>query len=82
MKILSAIKKRVLNFLYNEDRAIASAIGAPPQETLSSEIGRHQDDSPVIDILQDTLDTIQKDHTKKAIAHADRLNKADDGVEQ
>src|SRR5712691_6465856 len=31
--------RRVLNFLYNLDRAFASLGGAPPQETISSEVG-------------------------------------------
>lgn len=69
------------NFLYNLDRAVASLFGAPPQETISSEIGRHQS-NPLVDLAADALDGIQKDHVEKAVKHADRLAKADDGKEQ
>lgn len=35
------MKKRLGNFFYNADRAIASLVmGAPAQETISSEVGR------------------------------------------
>ena len=83
------------NFFYNEDRAIASLGGAPPQETISSEVGRverGQEHAPntleeeAALVLAHRLDTDTKiwgkDHTEKAIEHADELDKADDGHEQ
>ena len=79
--MLSKIKYCIINFLYNEDRAIASLGGAPPQETLSSEIGRHQE-NPIVNVVQDVLDKVSKEHTQKAITHANALDKADDGMEQ
>ena len=75
---------RLLHFLYNLDRAIASLFGAPPQETISSEIGRKAA-RPGIDewdVAAKVLNTIDHNHTDDAVAHADRLNKADDGVEK
>lgn len=38
------MKRRLLDFLYNADRAIASLFGAPPQETISSAVRR---ESPI-----------------------------------
>ena len=76
------MKKRLTDFLYNIDRAIASLFGAPPQETISSEIGRHAATCPVADTACDALDFIQKDHCKNAVIHADKLNAADNWKEQ
>lgn len=76
------MKRRLLNFLYNIDRAAASLCGAPPQETISSEAGRHRFKNPAARLLTKILDKIQKDHTEKAIIHADQLDKVDDGHEQ
>lgn len=82
-KILTAIKTRLLGFLYNEDRAIASVAGAPPQETISSEIGRGaKAGDPVAKAAEDVLDTIQKDHCENAVIHANKLDAVDDGKEQ
>ena len=39
------IKKRLFNFLYKLGRTIASLCGAPPQETISLEVGRHAKDN-------------------------------------
>lgn len=78
---MRSVWRRLLNFLYNEDRAVASLGGAPPQETISSEIGRH-DKNPVVDLAADALDDIQKNHVEDAIAHANRLDAADNGVEK
>lgn len=75
------MSNRFVNFLYNIDRAIASLCGAPPQETISSEVGRH-DKNPVADVVADMLDDIQKDHVENAITHANSLDKVDDGKEQ
>ena len=47
-------------FLYNEDRSVASLAGAPPQETISSEIGRHESnpvDKVAADVLEDQIIT-------------------------
>ena len=75
------MKKRLTDFLYNVDRAIASLFGAPPQETISSEIGRHES-NPIDEAAADVLDAIQKDHVEKAVIHADKLDAADNGQEQ
>ena len=75
------MKKRLTDFLYNVDRAIASLFGAPPQETISSEIGRHES-NPIDEAAADVLDGIQKDHVDKAVIHADKLDAADNGQEQ
>jgi len=76
------IKDRLINFLYNEDRAIASIGGAPAQETISSEAGRLQHHALWAYLLHDILDDIQADHCEKAITHATALDKVDDGHEQ
>lgn len=86
---------RIVNFLYNVDRAIASLCGAPPQETISSEVGRVERGEAVGHFWLETqaakgiawwLDHTPwlwgKNHTGKAIEHADALDKADNGVEQ
>ena len=80
MKITSSIK----NFLYNLDRAVASVFGAPPQETISSEIGRHDDhdNDSIPDVVGTILDKIQKDHVESAVTHADQLDAADNGQEK
>jgi hypothetical protein len=75
------MKKRLTDFLYNVDRAIASLFGAPRQETISSEIGRHES-NPIDEAAADVLDAIQKDHVEKAVIHADKLDAADNGQEQ
>ena len=56
-----SMKKSLLYFLYNVGRAIASLCGAPPQESISSEIGRHES-NPVDEEAADILDDIQKNH--------------------
>lgn len=71
------------NFIYNADRSIASLIlGAPPQETISSEAGRHRRSNTVARWTATFLDKIQKDHVENAVTHADELDKADDGQEK
>ena len=73
---------RFINFLYNQDRSVASLFGAPPQETISSEVGRHAKDDVAAKALADALNVVDPGHTKDAIAHADALDKVDDGVEK
>lgn len=75
------VGRRLLNFLYNLDRAIASLFGAPPQETISSESGRHRS-TWWGRFLSVTLDKIQPKHVENAITHANALDKVDDGKEQ
>lgn len=70
-----------LDFLYNTDRAIASLFGAAPQETISSEIGRH-DKNPVVGVAAKALDAIQKNHVENAVIHATKLDAVDDGQEK
>ena len=71
------MKQAVLNFLYNVDRAVASLFGAPRQETISSEVGRHQD-NPAVEEAADVLDAIQPGHVEAAVKKADALDKADE----
>ena len=85
----------ISNFLYNLDRAVASLGGAPPQETISSEVGRvangtreghFKAETWIAKQIAKRLDTDSwiwgQQHTLKAILHADQLNKLDDGKEQ
>jgi len=76
------MKQRIINFLYNLDRADASLAGAPPQETISSQIGRAA--------LQGkwwgragraVLDGLQKNHCENAVKNADALDKAYNGFQ-
>lgn len=74
-----SLRTRFVNFLYNLDRAVASLFGAPAQETISSEIGRHASTDPVAKIADKVLDDIQANHSENAVKHADALEKVDDG---
>ncbi len=82
---------RLRNTLYNLDRAIASMGGAPPQETISSIVGRIDAGELIPDDEAQTfvakrlaifLNLIDPGHTIRAMAHADALDCVDDGVEQ
>lgn len=77
----STAKSRLMDFLYNEDRAIASALGAQPQETISSEAGRLAHKELWATLLASVLNDIQSGHCDKAVAHATTLDKVDDGFE-
>lgn len=83
------------NFLYNLDRAVASLFGAPAQETISSEVGRVERGEAVGHNAFETwsakaiahwLDTDWRlwgrNHTAKAIVHADALDAVDNKNEQ
>lgn len=70
------LPKPIFDFFYNEDRAVASAFGAPPEETISSEVGRHRFSNPFADLLYKVLDKIQTNHVEKAEADANILDKA------
>lgn len=77
------MKRRFGNFLYNFDRALASLVlGAPPQETISSEAARHADKNRLARWLTAALNKIDPGHGQHAEAHADRLDRADDGIEK
>lgn len=80
--MLGWLKSNVVDFIYNLDRAIASLFGAPPQETISSEAGRHEATNPLADAASDVLDKIQPGHTENAIIHANLLDAADNGQEK
>jgi hypothetical protein len=86
---------RVLNSLYNLDRAAASLCGAPRQETISSEVGRVARGTAqghwwfetwAAKRLARWLDTDTRlwgpDHTGLAIKHADALDAVDKALEQ
>ncbi len=68
--------KNLINAALNIDRALASLFGAPPEETVSSEIGRHAATNPVAEEAADVLDAIQANHVENAVAHADALERA------
>lgn len=74
------IGRRLINFLYNEDRAIASIGGAPAQETISAASEIHKA-NPVVDVLEDGLNKIQPGHTVSALEHARALEAADKALE-
>lgn len=71
-------------FLYNLDRAGASLLNAPPQETISSQVGRalNANKGGIKPILAKLLNWIDPGHTDRAIAHADALNHADSEAER
>lgn len=76
------MKRRVIDFLYNIDRADASLLGAPPQETISSQIGRLAAKGHGWAVFaRKILDSIQPNHVEKAVQHADKLDAADNGQE-
>ena len=75
-----AIGSRLVDFVYNIDRAVASLLGAPPQDTISSEIGKH-DSNPVAEAAEDALDKVQRNHVENAVKHASILDAADNGFE-
>jgi len=73
---------RLRNTLYNLDRAIASMGGSPPEETISSMVGRidageiipsHEAEIFVAHRLTEFLNLIDPGHTIRAIAHANEL---------
>lgn len=72
------IQQDAEDFLYNEDRAVASAFGAPPEETISSEVGRHAKTNVFARASAWVLNHIQKNHTANAIKHADILDAANE----
>lgn len=70
---------RMMDVLYNLDRTVASAFGAPAQETISSEAGRLKHADLWAGILCPILNYIQPGHCAHAIEHADSLESADKG---
>jgi hypothetical protein len=65
------------NFLYSLDRAIASLFGArSPEESVSSEIGRHAATDPIAEEAADVLDAVSAGHVESAVATADKLEAA------
>jgi hypothetical protein len=77
------MSKPVIDFLYNLDRAGASVFGAPPQETISSELGRAKARGAWWGRAGSwVLNKIQPGHTDRAIAHANALDAVDNGDEK
>jgi hypothetical protein len=74
-----SIEQRFVDVLYNVDRAIASAAGAPAQETISSEAGRLEHTELWAALLCRVLNFIEPGHCQHAIVHADSLESADRG---
>ena len=69
MTIVQCLK----NCAYNLDRAAASLLGAHPQATLSSEVGRQD-----LEWAGAILNGLDQDHIAKAQAPAKRLQEADE----
>lgn len=71
---------------YNLDRMLASLLGSPPEETLSSQIGRRANGTLgsrgrwFFKACAWVLNTIDKGHTDHAIQLADALVEARKGV--
>ena len=66
-KVAGFVGLRLLHFAYNEDRAVASLVGAPPDWTISGETGKH-DSVPVLHQLGQVLDaTLQTIDTKLTV---------------
>lgn len=69
-------------FFYNLDRALASLMGAPYEETLSSQIGRRANGTLgsrgrwFFRACAWVLNTLDRGHTDHAIALADALTEA------
>jgi len=78
---MSPIPENLEHAAYNLDRAVASLFGAPPQETISSEVGRAATHDELAAFLARILNRIQPGHTAHAVAHADALAHVDDGFE-
>ena len=80
-----SLLSRVMAVLYNLDRAIASAAGASPQETISSEAGEALAKGKwwgrsLCWVLENPLRFLfGKDHCARAIQHAEKLDKVDIG---
>lgn len=72
------------NFVYNIDRAAASILNAPPQETISSQVGRalNAKKGGIKPVVARVLNFFFPGHTDAAIAHADALNHADSEAER
>jgi len=71
-----SIGKHIMAVLYNLDRTVASLFGAPRQETISSELGRHESD-PVDKAAAEVLDAVVPEHVENSVKNADSLDKAD-----
>lgn len=76
-KVAKKVGTSLLHFAYNEDRAVASLAGAPPDWTISGESAKHK----VLHPLADTLDAIHfagdPHHAQDAELHDTALQAAD-----
>lgn len=70
-------ERNLMDFLYNEDRAIASLGGADPQATISAEAGEFANKDLIASLLCKVLDRIQTGHCANAEVHAAVLEAAD-----
>ena len=72
-----------VKFLYNLDRAGASILNAPPQETISSQCGRalNAGKGGIKPLIAKLLNWIDPGHTDRAIKAADALGLADHTTE-
>lgn len=78
-KVAQFVGLRLLHFAYNEDRAVASLVGAPPDWTISGETGKH-DSIPVLHQLGDVLDAIQPGHVQGAAVHDSQVQTFDNTI--
>lgn len=75
-----SVRSRLASGLYNIDRALSSLFGAGPQETISSQAGRAARRGKLWGrALCWLLNKIDPGHCADAVAHADKLDGADDG---
>lgn len=75
-RVVAKIGTSLLDFAYNEDRAVASLAGAPKDWTISGETGKH-DGVPVLHQLGVVLDAIQPGHIEGAASHDAALQQVD-----
>jgi hypothetical protein len=79
-KIAKKVGSSLLDFAYNEDRAVASLAGAPKDFTISGESAKHK----VLAPLADTLDAVHfagdPHHAQDALIHDTVLQTADNQI--
>jgi hypothetical protein len=77
MSFWSNVKTAIINFLYDEDRAVDSLDPAhSPEDTISGNLALDPG-NPIDAGIADVLNDIQPDHTADALAHQEVLEKAD-----
>ena len=79
-KVIGKVGRSLLDFAYNEDRAVASLAGAPKDWTISGESAKQ----PVLKPLAVALDAVHfagdPHHAQDAEAHDTALQQADNQI--